>query len=285
MSQRRRTAAPPIRQGVFIDVVRLAAHPEWIQLSWEARGMALALMGMPLDETFRGTLPAETDAWRNVLGLPSAQTMAAVRDRAIGLRGTRPSQEIEHAWTCWLNELKRWFRPIDDTFLKTHPQWRDCANRWWHPLLEEEGSSVSVATTLIASETPAKKSTPAPRTSSKPRKTTKIHDDTLDYPPIRLSAGVVKQSWDPPVDSNTRVQLWEAGIQALGGEEKKARSLLGGLIKKYGEGPVAEAVAKLAVRAVRPADPAAFLRKQVSIQAGEKPGASAAASQRASVVL
>lgn len=297
MPARRRTATP-IRQGVLIDVLRLGEHPEWITLSWETRGMALALMGMPLEDAYRGTLPPETDVWRNALGLPSAQTMAAVRERAIGLRGTRPSQELEHAWAGWLSELTRWFRPIDEAFLEQNPHWKDCRGRWWHPLLEDDtlekqaGTRGRKSSTPLASEdnTPATKPARKVTTTSSARgggrgKKVKVKDEALDYPPIRISAGVAKQQWDPPIDSNTRVQLWEAGIQAIGGTEKSARSLLGGLIKKYGEATVAEAVAKLAVRAVRPADPAAFLRKQVAIQAGETPGQRNAAAARAKVVL
>lgn len=293
MSARRRTTTP-VRQGVLIDVLRLGEHPEWTTLSWETRGMALALMGMPLEDSYRGTLPPETDAWRNALGLPSAQTMAAVRERTIGLRGTRPSQEIEHAWAAWLGELTRWFRRIDEEFLEQYPHWKDCQGRWWHPLLEENDAQPlpkargrkSSTTAVVEAATPAAaKTTRKASGTARPGNAKKAQDEALDYPPIRISAGVVKQQWDPPIDSNTRVQLWEAGIQAIGGTEKSARSLLGGLIKKYGEAAVAEAVAKLAVRAVRPADPAAFLRKQVAIQAGENPGQRNAAAARSKVVL
>ena len=281
----RRAPATPVRQGVLIDVLHLAEHPQWVGLAWETRGMALALMAMPLDITYRGTLPPETDAWRNALGLPSAQAMAGIRERATGLRGSRPNQEMEHAWTAWLAELTRWFRRIDDSFLEKYPHWQDCKGRWWHPLLEGDEAIEVGARTPAKGKTAKQDSSKAePRRTSK-RTATKSKDETLDYPPIRISAGVVKQQWDPPMDSDTRIQLWDAGIQALGGNEKTARSLLGSLIKEYGESAVAEAVAKLAVRASRPADPAAFLRKQVAIQAGETPGARAAASTRSKVVL
>jgi hypothetical protein len=273
--------------------------------------MALALMAMPLEDCHRGTLPPETDAWRNALGLPSARAMAGVRDRSMALRGTRAVQELEHAWSAWLEELQRWFQPIDATFLADHPQWADCAGRWWHPLMEDPQAHSSAgqrrkpkaqtAASAANSEAlgpraatgqgsrgtaaSAGKTGRATGGKSKGKSAKPSTEPALDYPPIRMTTGVMRRQWDEPLSSDARAQLWDAGVQALGGDEKSARSMLGVMIKEYGESVVAEAVAKLAVRASRPADPVAFLRKQVAIQAGDNPGTKAARKARATVAL
>lgn len=277
--------------GVFIDPQALNSDPRWTQMSWEARGMALALMGMPMDEKFDGTLPPETDAWRNALGLPSARVMISVRDRSMEMRGSRAVNELDQAWAVWLGELMLWFRPIDDAFLAEHPQWERHKGRWWHPALETqehlEAKGKSRKARARKQETADTLSKPVKpkRKPAKSRTVSQAIEPDLDYPPIRLAGSKLRQCWDEPMSSELRADLWEAGVRALGGNEKTARSLLGSLIKEFGEVPVAEAVAKLAVRASRPADPAAFLRKQVAIQAGVDPKAQKARNKRASVAL
>lgn len=244
--------------------------------------MALALMGMPMDEEFKGTLPPETDAWRNALGLPSARVMNTVRERSLGMRGARAMNEVEQAWAVWLDELKQWFVPIDEAFLAKNPQWEEQRGRWWNPSLDWEQEADKPK--RKPRKTAARKSTTKTAARRK-KKTTSQIEPALDYPPIRLTAAKLRQHWDEPLSSELRTQLWDAGVQALGGNEKTARSMLGGLIKEFGEGPVAEAVAKLAVRATRPADPVAYLRRQVSIQAGDDPKAQKARSRKSRVAL
>ena len=245
--------------------------------------MALALMGMPMEEEFEGTLPPETDAWRNALGLPSSRVMSTVKDRSLGMRGARAMNELDQAWAVWVDELKEWFCLIDDAFVIKNPRWESQKGRWWYPALEWDGSAETPK--RKPRKTATKKTATKTAGTRKKRKTALPVEPALDYPPIRLTAAKLRQHWDEPLSSELRTQLWDAGIQALGGNEKSARSMLGGLIKEFGEGPVAEAVAKLAIRATRPADPVAFLRKQVSIQAGDDPKAQRARSKKSRVAL
>lgn len=290
-------------QGVLLDIQQLNAHECWVQMSWEARGMALALMGMPMDEAYAGTLPPETDAWRNALGLPSARVMNSVRDRTLGMKGSRALNELDQAWAVWLEELMLWFKPIDDEFIAQHPHWSGHKGRWWYPLLEntvvvakpKKGAKKKASQSAVGKDTSAQSNpsieTPAvvvAKTAKKPKAKSKTKlpvEPALDYPPIRLTGSKLRQCWDEPLSSELRTQLWDAGVRAIGGNESTARNLLGSLIKQYGEQVVAEAVAKLAVRASRPADPVAFLRKQVIIQAGDDPKAQKARSKRTQVAI
>ena len=67
--------------------------------------------------------------------------------------------------------------------------------------------------------------------------------------------------------------------------EASGRQFLGKLIKDFGEKNVATAVAQLMVRAVKPADPKAFLRKQMQHAEEGSPAVQKARAQRVKVPL
>lgn len=242
----------------------LAAHPLWKTLSWETRGMALELMALPGTAAFGGTLPAEDDLWRNALNIPTQRSIQAALKKSVNGRGLREQNELDIVWNdVWKPELLQWFVQITPAFAQQHPRHKEHIGRYWHPLLEM----------LEWVEPPKTKKTPRVLTDALVVVKTKgkakrlVEDPSWDYPLIRYTTNVFKACWDEPLTREARADLWNSAVNMLGGSDPKAaataRQFIGKLIKEFGEKNTAAAVAQLVVRAVPPADPKSFLRKQL----------------------
>ena len=262
-------------------------------MSWEARGMAIDLMALGNFEEHMGTLPVEDDLWRTTLGIPTQRVINAALKKTVQGRGMREQNELDIVWKdVWKVELLRWFVLIDDEFLIKRPQYFSCKGRYWHPLLDDIN---------VQQPAPHKKSKKIAsgdgQDISKPKKSgvkkkagAKVLDSEWDFPVIRYTERALKSCWDIPMTSDTRSSLWSNALSILAipgdpASEASGRQFLGKLIKDFGEKNVATAVAQLMVRAVKPADPKAFLRKQMQHAEEGSPAVQKARAQRVKVPL
>lgn len=249
----------------------ISTHSQWKLMSWETRGMALELMALPGTENFLGTLPSEDDLWRNALNIPSQRSIQSALKKTVNGRGLREQNELDIAWNdVWKPELLRWFQIITPEFIQTHPAYKNCLGRYWHPLLEmQEDQTVAVMAKRVTknaskvSEDIVQKV--AKTRVNKGKRLTIVGDPQWDYPSIRYSPNTFKSCWEEPLTHEARANLWDSALSVLapGGDTASARQFIGKLIKEFGEKTTAAAVAQLVVRAVPPADPKSFLRKQL----------------------
>lgn len=240
-------------------------------MSWETRGMALELMALPGTEAFLGTLPSEDDLWRNALNIPSQRSIQSALKKSVQGRGLREQNELDIAWNdVWKPELLRWFTPITSEFVDSHPEYKNCLGRYWHPLLEM-AVEVDVIQPRKKTHTPQIKTGEAIAQKvattrvNKGKRVLPVGDPHWDYPAIRYSPNTFKSCWEEPLTQEARASLWDSALSVLspGGDAASARQFIGKLIKEFGEKNTAAAVAQLVVRAVPPADPKSFLRKQL----------------------
>lgn len=255
----------------------ISNHSQWKLMSWETRGMALELMALPGTENFLGTLPSEDDLWRNALNIPSQHSIQSALKKSVKGRGLREQNELDIAWNdVWKPELLRWFQVITLEFVDLHPIYKNCVGRYWHPLLDINHTQVSEDkktgknTTKTSSKMRSQFDEDIAHKVSKTRvtKAKKMHilgDPSWDYPNIRYSPNIFKSCWEEPLTDEARANLWDSALRVLapGGDTVSARQFLGKLIKEFGEKTTASAIAQLVVRAVPPADPKSFLRKQL----------------------
>ena len=246
-------------------------------MSWETRGMALELMALPGTEDFLGTLPSEDDLWRNALNIPSQRSIQSALKKTVNGRGLREQNELDIAWNdVWKPELLRWFKVITPDFTQDHPKYKDCMGRYWHPLLD-----IQVVETHVENQPTAKQSKRGNKTEiktseemlqkvaktrvNKGKRVQALGDPHWDYPVIRYSPNTFKSCWEEPLTREARANLWDSALTVLapGGDTASARQFIGKLIKEFGEKNTAAAIAQLVVRAVPPADPKSFLRKQL----------------------
>lgn len=268
----------------------LSSHPQWVGMGWDGRGMALQLMTLGNFDDHYGTLPAEDALWRACLGLPTLPYAPPQSASAQKTMSDLFEQQIKAWQTVWKPILLRWFSLIDDAFLSKKPEYRDQKGRYWHPLVDlwrEEagdrqdqtaGDGKTVKPKKLKdgrqpSQERASQEKGAPKYTRIGRKNgaKRLILDDWDYPGIKYSKQVLLSCWDTPMSSEARTSLWDNAVGALapGGDAKQkqiARQFLGKLIKDFGEKAVGQAVAVLLVRPVPPADPKAFLRKQLSDQ-------------------
>jgi len=252
----------------------ISNHSQWKLMSWETRGMALELMALPGTENFLGTLPSEDDLWRNALNIPSQRSIQSALKKSVNGRGLREQNELDIAWNdVWKPELLRWFQVITVEFAEQNPLYKNCVGRYWHPLLdihntqhtsdEKKTGKTSAKTRSKSHEEIAQKVSTT--RVNKGRKVQTLGDPAWDYPTIRYSPNTFKSCWEEPLTHEARANLWDSALRVLapGGDTVSARQFIGKLIKEFGEKNTAAAVAQLVVRAVPPADPKSFLRKQL----------------------
>lgn len=243
-------------------------------MSWETRGMALELMALPGTENFLGTLPSEDDLWRNALNIPSQRSIQSALKKSVNGRGLREQNELDIAWNdVWKPELLRWFQVITVEFADQNPIYKNCVGRYWHPLLDihntqhtsdEKKTGKNSAKTRSKSHEEIAQKVSTTRVN-KGKKVQTLGDPAWDYPAIRYSPNTFKSCWEEPLTHEARANLWDSALRVLapGGDTVSARQFIGKLIKEFGEKNTAAAVAQLVVRAVPPADPKSFLRKQL----------------------
>lgn len=288
---------------IFEHLNFITTHIQWQSMSWEVRGMALQLMSCAGSEDFLGTLPEEDDLWRNILNIPTQRSIQGALKRSIQGRGLREQNELDITWNeIWKPELLQWFKKIDDNFIIEHPEYKNCLGRYWHPLLLnlnkfdltdkkdkkikknkiEKLNNSNKMDYIIENENIKTKS------KSKSKKTE--IDLEYDYPCIRFSITSLKASWEEPITREARADLWNGAVNALAikgdkSSEASARQFVGKLIREFGEKNTAAAISQLIIRPIPPADPKAFLRKQLKIMSEGKQSVNKANEMHAKVQL
>jgi hypothetical protein len=130
-------------------------------------------------------------------------------------------------------------------------------------------------------------------TTGKAARKTQVARDPIqafwDVGPWRPTLHALERAWDSPLPGSAQARLWDDGATYLSDGTKegaaKVRSIVGRLIKEYGEQAVAQGLAAVMTRPARPADPVAFLRKTVHAVVHGSPAEERARAQRAKVPL
>lgn len=203
---------------------------------------------------------------------------------------------LDHLWiNHWKHQLFEGWERITENLIETRPELKRGLGGWYHPLadlLSKGGMGQQV-------QSPAKASPKA-----KSAKGVVIIEKPFDHqnqikPEAKkvlvpwwgsLDEARLLQLWTVPLSKDDRSQMWEVGISQLAGggrTEVQARGFLSKMVKLHGEIAVHQAIQKLAMRAMPPADSFSFLQGILNQQGenGGSPAEQKARAQRSKVAL
>lgn len=297
------------------------SDPAWLAMDATSRGFHAQLILVAARRKPAGALPDDDTQIRKWLGLPTKspaqgknrKSLAKLPEGALATflsgalnapgmveMGDDPDRLSLFLWEhYWKPAVMSAWQKIDADLIDEHPNLEKQAGGWYNAIAH--AISNGGASTESAKPAPARKAK-----RSKSKEITLSWGSQLDITSEPANQGLVHggfslaalmdskevlSRWFPEAEEASRKSMWEIGVDCLAGanaspnEKQKARGLLGKHIKQYGEGPVAKAVATLAMRSMAPVDAASFLagilRNEVEGSSAER----AAREKRATVCL
>lgn len=280
-----------------------------------ARGLHFQLLCIAAQKRPAGTLPDNDAQWRKWCGIPAETSRISKRraplaaDLLLGtladpaalasLQAGDPHLLVQQLWEkFWKPQISLGWHRVDDLLIEERPYLARAKGGWWSPVAEAIGGHRAAAAPAHATaKKPAATKKARSAMATEPA-TTALHtpsatedgdsiEHALDIDTPWADVRRVKAAWRATLPRPVQESLWDLGVKALepGVGSKAARQQLVGLINKYGEPQVSQAIGILLGRATRPADPIAFVVRTLKNQTEGSPNVQRARAQRTSVAL
>jgi hypothetical protein len=290
------------------------SDPGWMAMDIVVRALHLQLLCVAANRRPAGTLPDDDAMWRKWCSIPVTTSRAIKRRAPISpelamamlcdpvalsrVRTEGPHLLTQQLWEeVWKPQITKEWTLIDDALIAERPTLSRARGGRWSAVAEAMAGAGFGAEVKTAAATAKKKGKAKNVLLNKEK--TEAHDGiydsgniesiekTLDLDLVWTDPRRVKAAWRATLPKPSQESLWDLGIKALEpvAGQKAARQQLIGLINKYGEVQVSQAIGILLGRGTRPADPIAFVVRTLKNQTEGPVSVQRARAQRARVAL